>query len=191
MVLTNTFIRTLAITFVVAISACSSQPPIKTAIPTEDRTETRNDYEQSPILESNETIILPQEQPQKTTKEMTVTVPVSPTKLEKKKQSPAVVALLASAQKANKNGDIRSAQSSLQRAQRIAPQDPDVYYALANIHRNLQDYALAEQVALKGISIVQGQAKQLKRFWLLIVSIRKESDNISGAKKAQSTADLY
>lgn len=118
-------------------------------------------------------------------------VPVSPAVIEPRKQNAAVIALLDSAHQYKQDGDLRSAQTSLQRAQRIAPRDPEVYYALANTHRELQNYALAEQVALKGVSIVQGQPTQLHRFWTLIADIRSEAGNFRGAEKAEQMANRY
>jgi len=106
-------------------------------------------------------------------------------------QSPAVIALLDKADYAQQQGDFNTAQTNLQRAQRIAPRDPAVYYALANTHMQLEDYALAEQVALKGISITQGQPQQLKKFWLLVADIRLRNGDIKGSEAAQSTANRY
>jgi len=118
-------------------------------------------------------------------------VPVSPQVIETRQQNDAVVALLNSAESAQQQGDYKSAQSTLQRAQRIAPRDPNVYYRLAETHRNLEDYRLAEQVALKGVSIVQGQRVQLRRFWLLIADIRMQAGNITAAEQAEQIAERY
>ncbi|MFT7235298.1 MAG: tetratricopeptide (TPR) repeat protein [Methylophagaceae bacterium] len=118
-------------------------------------------------------------------------VPISPSIIATKRQSSAIVALLYSADTAQQQGDFKSAQSTLQRAQRIAPRDPEVYYKLAVTHRNLEDYRLAEQVALKGVSIVQGQPSQLRRFWLLIADIRMQSGDVVAAEKAEITANRY
>lgn len=118
-------------------------------------------------------------------------MPVSPSTSRPAQQNTAVVALLSEANNYSQQGDLRSAQTSLQRAQRIAPRDPEVYYALANTHLTLQDYSLAEQVALKGVSIVQGQPNQLSRFWNLIAGIRTAAGNTSGANQARDTANRY
>lgn len=120
-------------------------------------------------------------------------MPVSPSTNNSRpvQQNTAVVALLSEANNYSEQGDLRSAQTSLQRAQRIAPRDPEVYYALANTHLTLQDYVLAEQVALKGVSLVQGQASQLNRFWSLIATIRNAAGNTSGAQQARDTANRY
>ena len=118
-------------------------------------------------------------------------VPVSPSTIASGQQSPAVIALLNSADTAQQQGNFKSAQTTLQRAQRIAPRDPEVYYKLAVTHRNLEDYRLAEQVALKGVSIVQGQTRQLRKFWLLIADIRMQSGDIVAAEKAEYRASRY
>jgi Flp pilus assembly protein TadD len=118
-------------------------------------------------------------------------VPVSPTTIETHHQSDAVIALLSSAEAAQQQGDFKSAQTTLQRAQRIAPRDPSVYYKLAVTHQNLEDYRLAEQVALKGVSIVQGQRPQLRKFWLLIADIRLQAGDIVAAERAEHTASRY
>lgn len=119
------------------------------------------------------------------------TVPVAPETIILPKRSNAVTALLNSADSAQQRGDLASAQQTLQRAQRIAPQDPAIYYRLASTHRGLQDYRLAEQVALKGVSIVQGQPSELRKFWLLIADIRLQAGDVVGSEKAESTASNY
>ena len=117
-------------------------------------------------------------------------VPVSPVAVEAK-QNPAVVALLDTAKKQTNNGDLRAAQTSLQRAQRISPRDPNVYYSLADTHRRLGEFLQAEQVALKGVSTAQGQNSQLRRLWNLIASIRTDSGDLEGADKAAKIAQRY
>lgn len=107
------------------------------------------------------------------------------------KRSPAVLALLKNASKQRQKGDYRSAQNTLQRAQRIAPRDPQVYYELARTHMELETYALAEQVALKGASLVQGQPAEQKKFWNLIAEIRLQSGNAKGAEQARQRANRY
>lgn len=105
--------------------------------------------------------------------------------------NPAVLALLSDAEKYQQQGNLSAAQSRIQRAQRIAPRDPKVYYQLAQTHYELQDYRLAEQVALKGVSYAQGDNAQLKRFWLLLADIRKNAGNGAGAKAAREQASRY
>lgn len=156
-----------------------------------------------PVTEAQPTVIDPQPQPQPAEVDIPVEIerveepvktpePPSPVVVaEPVKRSPAVVSLLASADKQHESGDYHSAQNTLQRAQRIAPRDPEVYYNLAETHMQLETYALAEQVALKGVSLVQGQNKQLKRFWNLIADIRLRAGNPTGAEQAHRNAEKY
>lgn len=105
--------------------------------------------------------------------------------------SPAVLALLEDARQFQQQGDYQAAQSRIQRAQRIAPRDPNIYYDLSQTHLELKDYRLAEQVALKGVSYTQGDKSQLKRFWLLLAEIRSASGDRAGAKAAREKAASY
>tara|TARA_R100001143_G_scaffold36694_1_gene34240 strand:- start:3247 stop:3792 length:546 start_codon:yes stop_codon:yes gene_type:complete len=105
--------------------------------------------------------------------------------------NPAVLALLSDAEKYQQQGNMSAAQSRLQRAQRISPRDPKVYYQLAQTHYELEDYRLAEQVALKGVSYAQGDNAQQKRFWLLLAEIRTKSGDRAGAKSAREQAARY
>ncbi|MDO7596390.1 MAG: tetratricopeptide repeat protein [Pseudomonadota bacterium] len=193
---TNTY-RIAILSAVLAMAGCSST----LVVPTEDRNNTSPRVEQTkPVVnDSAIAIALPEEtvnQSQQSTAPLTtepnaISVPISPSVIEPAQQNTAVIALLNEANSYSKQGDLRSAQTSLQRAQRIAPRDPQVYYALANTHLTLQDYGLAEQVALKGVSIVQGQPDQLNQFWNLIAFIRDAAGNTSGAKQARETASRY
>jgi tetratricopeptide (TPR) repeat protein len=193
---TNTY-RIAILSVVLAMAGCSST----LVVPTEDRNNTSPRVEQTkPVVKDRAIAIpLPEEtvnQSQQSTAPLTtepnaISVPISPSVIEPGQQNSAVIALLNEANNYSKQGDLRSAQTSLQRAQRIAPRDPQVYYALANTHLTLQDYVLAEQVALKGVSIVQGQPDQLNQFWNLIAFIRDAAGNTSGAKQARETASRY
>lgn len=191
--------RMVALSLTLTMAGCSTTP----LAPTEDRNnlppQTQREQAKprthaiaTPLPE--ETISQPRQssEPNKAAVPNTIIVPVSPSTIEQPvQQSTAVIALLEEANNYAQQGDLHSAQSRLQRAQRIAPRDPEVYYGLAKTHLELQDYALAEQVALKGISIVQGQANQLRRFWTLIAKTRTAAGNKSGAKQAQQTANSY
>jgi hypothetical protein len=115
----------------------------------------------------------------------------APTPQPQAQQSPAVIALLSDAEQSRVAGDYRSAQGSLQRAQRIAPRDPEVYYSLALTHMELEDFDLAEQVALKGVSLAQGNREQLQRLWKLLAKIRLRAGDPAGARQAEAKAEQY
>ena len=179
------------------MAGCSSS----LTVPTEDRNPTSPRVEQAKPVVNDSAIAIPLSeetvnQSQQSTAPLTtepnaISVPISPSMIQPAQQNTAVIALLNEANNYSRQGDLRSAQTSLQRAQRLAPRDPQVYYALANTHLTLQDYGLAEQVALKGVSIVQGQPDQLNQFWNLIAFIREAAGNTSGAKQARETASRY
>ncbi len=103
-------------------------------------------------------------------------------------RNPAVIALLNTASQQQQQGALSSAQSSLERAQRIAPRDPQVYYQLADVRWRQGQFLQAEQLALKGVAVAGGQPKVERRLWLLIADIRREGGDSSGAKKARERA---
>ncbi|RTE64641.1 tetratricopeptide repeat protein [Amphritea opalescens] len=105
--------------------------------------------------------------------------------------NPAVVALLDGAREQQKQGEYRTAQSSLERAQRIAPRDPQVYFQLADLRRQQGQYLQAEQLALKGLTLARGQSAQERKFWILIADIRSEGGDHSGAADARAKAQSY
>ncbi|MBA4500798.1 tetratricopeptide repeat protein [Marinobacterium marinum] len=106
-------------------------------------------------------------------------------------QSPAVIALLETARQDSSGGDLRMAQSRLERAQRIAPRDPEVYVQLADVQRRQGQFLQAEQVALKGVSVASGQSGALRRLWNLVADIRQEAGNEAGAREARQKAAAY
>lgn len=171
----RSFIKSLAVvTLVAIINGCSPVPS------------------RSPQIESRPADSGQQKAVEATApKDATESVPVAPETTQVIPQNPAVIALLDQANSQAQQGDLQGAQTSLQRAQRIAPRDPQVYFSLAQTHLELEDYSLAEQVALKGVSLVQGRADELRRFWLLIAKIRNQAGNTAAAEQAQLTADKY
>ncbi len=105
--------------------------------------------------------------------------------------NPAVVALLQGAQEQQQLGEYSAAQSSLERAQRIAPRDPHVYYRLADLRRQQGQYLQAEQFALKGLTLARGKSGLERKLWFLIADIRSEGGDHNGAADARDKANLY
>ena len=190
--MTHNISRFFIITALMALmSACSvapkyepSQPPVDDrttdaepipAEPSQDNSyETYDEPAQTSPMPSPETQAMPTPEPQ-----------------PQVQQNSAVIALLDNADQSRAAGDFRSAQNSLQRAQRIAPRDPEVYFSLSQTHLELEDYDLAEQVALKGVSLVQGNNNQRKKFWNLIAKIRLRAGDANGARQAEAKASSY
>jgi Tfp pilus assembly protein PilF len=106
-------------------------------------------------------------------------------------KNPAVIALLDSATQQKSQGALQAAGSSLERAQRIAPRDPEVYYQLADLRRVEGQWTRAEQLALKGTNMAIGDVIMQRRLWLLIAEIRQGTGDRSGAQEAYAKAQSY
>lgn len=99
-----------------------------------------------------------------------------------------VLALLTTAQQQQANGDLNGASSSLERAQRIAPREPQVLYRLAEVHLAQGDAAQAEQLARRGLSYANGRASLQASLWELIAQARERQGDPAGAAEARQHA---
>lgn len=105
--------------------------------------------------------------------------------------NPAVVALLDSARQQTQAGSYRTAASTLERAQRIAPREPEVYYEMARVRLKSGDWSQAEHLALKGVQLSAGSDVMLNKLWVLIADIRDEAGDQPGAQRARIKARRY
>lgn len=177
----------LALLILAGLSACSMSPVY--APPVESRTEPAEEKQPAEAAKA--------EQPEPAAQ--TSGIEDAPEAIEEAAPAaatpflskPAVIALLGSARAAQRDGDLQKAQTDLQRAQRIAPRDPNIYFELADTHYQMQEYPLAEQVALKGVSVAGQDRDLLRKFWLLISEIRYASGNSVGGQQAEQQADQY
>ena len=101
-----------------------------------------------------------------------------------KSHSPAVVALLEHAEQQANAGELESAVASLERAIRIDPRNPVLWYHLATLRLAQGDPSQAEQLAVKSNSLATGINTQLVRNWQLIARARREQNNAAGAAAA-------
>ena len=99
-----------------------------------------------------------------------------------------VLALLTTAKQQQSSGDFNGASSSLERAQRIAPREPQVLYRLAEVRLAQGDAAQAEQLAQRGLSYSNGRPALQAGLWDLIARARTQQGNTAGAQEAQSRA---
>lgn len=99
-----------------------------------------------------------------------------------------VLALLTTAQQQQAGGDFNGAASSLERAQRIAPREPQVLYRLAEVRLSQGDAAQAEQLAQRGLSYSNGRPALQAGLWDLIARARAQQGNQVGAQEAQNRA---
>jgi hypothetical protein len=99
-----------------------------------------------------------------------------------------VLALLTAAQQQQGSGDLNGAASSLERAQRIAPREPQVLYRLAEVRLAQGDVAQAEQFARRGLSYASGRPALQASLWNLIAQARERQGDPAGAAQARERA---
>lgn len=99
-----------------------------------------------------------------------------------------VLALLSTAQQQQGAGDLNGAASSLERAQRIAPREPQVLYRLAQVRLAQGDAAQAEQFARRGLSYANGRPALQASLWELIAQARERQGDAAGAAQAREQA---
>lgn len=101
----------------------------------------------------------------------------------------AVLALLTAAQKQQGAGDLNGAASNLERAQRIAPREPQVLYRLAELRLAQGDAAQAEQLARRALSLASGRPTLRASLWNLIAQARDRQGDAAGAAQARAQAE--
>ena len=99
-----------------------------------------------------------------------------------------VLALLTTAQQQQGGGDLNGASSSLERAQRIAPREPQVLYRLAEVRLAQGDAAQAEQFARRGLTYANGRPALQASLWGLIAQSRERQGDPAGAAQARERA---
>ncbi len=100
-----------------------------------------------------------------------------------------VLALLTTAQQQQSSGDLNGASSSLERAQRVAPREPQVLYKLAQVRLAQGDAAQAEQLARRGLTYASGRASLQSSLWGLIAQAREKQGDAAGAALARQKAN--
>ena len=101
-----------------------------------------------------------------------------------------VLALLTTAQQQQAGGDLNGASSSLERAQRVAPREPQVLYRLAQVRMAQGDAPQAEQFARRGLSLANGRPDLQASLWALIGDARAAQWDATGAAQARQKAKV-
>ena len=101
-----------------------------------------------------------------------------------------VLALLTTAQQQQASGDLNGASSSLERAQRVAPREPQVLYRLAQVRMAQGDAAQAEQFARRGLTLANGRPALQANLWELIAQAREKQGDAQGAALARQKAKV-
>nr|WP_283777389.1 tetratricopeptide repeat protein [Pseudomonas nunensis] len=101
-----------------------------------------------------------------------------------------VLALLTTAQQQQATGDLNGASSSLERAQRVAPREPQVLYRLAQVRMAQGDAPQAEQFARRGLTFANGRPDLQASLWELIAQAREKQGDSAGASQARQKAKV-
>ena len=101
-----------------------------------------------------------------------------------------VLALLTTAQQQQAGGDLNGASSSLERAQSVAPREPQVLYRLAQVRMAQGDAPQAEQFARRGLSLANGRPDLQASLWALIGDARAAQGDAAGAAQARQKAKV-
>ncbi|WP_394375985.1 tetratricopeptide repeat protein [Stutzerimonas frequens] len=101
-----------------------------------------------------------------------------------------VLALLTTAQQQQGGGDLNGAASSLERAQRIAPREPQVLYRLAQVRLAQGDATQAEQLSRRALSYASGRPALQASLWELIAQARERQGDGAGAAQARERAKV-
>lgn len=99
-----------------------------------------------------------------------------------------VLALLTTAQQQQGGGDFNGAASSLERAQRIAPREPQVLFRLAQVRLSQGDAAQAEQLARRALTYANGRPDLQAELWNVIAQARDKQGDSAGAASARQKA---
>ncbi|MGP6431924.1 tetratricopeptide repeat protein [Pseudomonas paraglycinae] len=101
-----------------------------------------------------------------------------------------VLALLSTAQQQQAGGDLNGASSSLERAQRVAPREPQVLYRLAQVRMAQGDAPQAEQTARRALTMANGRPDLQASLWELIAQAREKQGDSAGATLARQKAKV-
>jgi hypothetical protein len=105
--------------------------------------------------------------------------------------SPVVGALVIAANQNADKGNVGSATTTIERAIRIEPRNPILFYKLAVLRMKESKPRLAEDLAKKS-ALLAGKDKNLKKHsWLLIAKAREMQKNYKGAKEALAEANKF
>lgn len=112
----------------------------------------------------------------------------APDQEEKSPPAPAVVALLAESDRRLGSGQPESAAASIERALRIAPAEPVLWYRLARIRYRQGRWSETETLARKSISLSAETDELVSANWFLIAAARERSGDTHGAWQAKERA---
>lgn len=101
--------------------------------------------------------------------------------------SPAVLDLLEQADQQASDGNNQGALATLERALRIAPREPEVYYQMGRLRLDMGEPKQAEQLALKAVDLAP-DAFVRRDGWNLVALAREAAGDKAGAAAARAAA---
>lgn len=102
--------------------------------------------------------------------------------------SGAAASLIRQADSLLAQGNVPAAIGQLERAQRISPRSPEVYFKLSEAYVAANNLGAAEQFTLKGLSLAGSNVRMQRTGWLLLADIRRARGNVAGADQAEARA---
>ncbi len=115
--------------------------------------------------------------------------PAAPAVIAPRPGTDATAALLQEAIAAESRGDAERAAALLERALRVAPEDPLPWSRLAGLRLRQGQGAQAEQLAVKSNRLAGEQASLRAENWRIIAASRRLSGNEVGARAAEREAE--
>jgi predicted Zn-dependent protease len=104
----------------------------------------------------------------------------------------AVAALMRRAEDQRASGELDAATVSLERALRIAPEEPILWHRLAEVRDAQRRPDLVVQLAAKSNALANPEDRQLRRDnWRLIAGARHALGDQDGAREAERRAASY
>lgn len=105
--------------------------------------------------------------------------------------SPAVVALLDQAASQRSGGEWERSVATLERALRIEPRNPRLWYRLAELRLAMNMPQRAEQLAMKSKALSVANPALIEQNWRLIAEARYQRGDTTGAAEALRQAGNY
>lgn len=119
--------------------------------------------------------------------EMTPFQPIEPSA----SVSPAIGALVSSANQSSQSGRLDSAIATIERARSIEPNNAGLYYKLALLRLKQSKPKQAEELAKRAALLAVKDRHLKKHSWLLIAHARELQKDMQGAKAARDKADRF
>jgi hypothetical protein len=105
--------------------------------------------------------------------------------------SPASKALVSQAQAQRKKGDLPGAAGSLDRALRIEPNNPLLWVEMGRLRMDQRNYAQAESMGRKALSMAVGDSHTQSAAWQLIAdSLRARNKNPQAQEALEKSQEL-